>query len=137
MQELITRLASQLGIDPAIAQKAVGIILGFLQQAGPEDKVNQLMDQLPGAREALAAAPEDAEDAGAGGIGSSITGALASVTGGDDGIMGSLSKLQGLGLDMGQAKSVAEETMNFAKEKADGDLVEQIKDSIPALKAFL
>ena len=137
MQELITRLAGQLGIDEAIAQKAVGIILSFLQSAGPEDKVNQLMDALPGAREALAAAPDDAEDAGGGGIGASITGAIASVAGGDDGIMGSLSKLQGLGLDMGQAKSVAEETMNFAKENADSDLVDQIKDSIPGLSAIL
>ena len=39
MGELIDRVASQVGIDRAVAEKSVGIILDFLLKEGPTDKV--------------------------------------------------------------------------------------------------
>ena len=59
MEELIGRIVSNVGIDEGLAQKAVGMILGFLQQEGPEDKVSSLMGALPGAEDLISAASGD------------------------------------------------------------------------------
>src|ERR1700749_3812790 len=37
MDELIGRLAAKAGIDDAVAEKTIGIILGFLRNEGPSD----------------------------------------------------------------------------------------------------
>jgi len=39
MDELIGRLVASIGVDRTAAEKAVGIILQFLVQEGPADKV--------------------------------------------------------------------------------------------------
>ena len=49
MDELVARLVANVGVDKATAEKAVGIILDFLLKEGPSDKVQALIDQLPGA----------------------------------------------------------------------------------------
>ncbi len=49
MDELIGRLAAKAGIDSAVAEKTVGIMLGFLGSEGPSDKVQALIDKIPGA----------------------------------------------------------------------------------------
>ena len=55
MDELIGQLAAKAGIDEAVAEKTIGIILGFLRNEGPSDKVQALIDQIPGAEAAIAA----------------------------------------------------------------------------------
>ena len=55
MDELIGRLAAKAGIDSAVAEKTIGIVLGFLRNEGPSDKVQALIDQIPGAEAAIAA----------------------------------------------------------------------------------
>ena len=55
MDELIGQLAAKAGIDNAVAEKTVGIILGFLRNEGPSDKVQALIDKIPGAEAAIAA----------------------------------------------------------------------------------
>ena len=55
MDELIGQLAAKAGIDSAVAEKTIGIILGFLRNEGPSDKVQALIDQIPGAEAAIAA----------------------------------------------------------------------------------
>ena len=55
MDELIGRLATKAGIDSAVAEKTIGIIPGFLRNEGPSEKVQALIDQIPGAEAASAA----------------------------------------------------------------------------------
>src|SRR5258708_12496867 len=55
MDELIGRLAIKAGIDSAVAERTIGIILGFLRNEGPSDKVQALIDRIPGAEAAIAA----------------------------------------------------------------------------------
>ena len=50
MNELVGRLVAEHGIDRDVAEKAVGIILAFLIKEGPADKVQPLIDRMPGAR---------------------------------------------------------------------------------------
>ena len=57
MDELVGRLVAELGIDREVAEKAVGIILAFLIKEAPADKIKPLLDAMPGAAEAAAAAP--------------------------------------------------------------------------------
>lgn len=51
MDELISRIMAASGLDQSLAQKAVGIILAFLQKEGPAAEIGQLMAALPGAQE--------------------------------------------------------------------------------------
>jgi len=121
MDELVKRIADNVGIDPAVATKAIGIMLSFLLKDGPSDKVKTLVDQVPGADAAIAAA--DAEgSSGMFGLG---------------GVMGVGSKLMGLGLGMGQVQGVAREVIAFAREKIGDDTVNEIVGAIPGLSQFV
>src|ERR1700761_2147550 len=93
MDELIGRLAAKAGIDEAVAEKTIGIILGFLRSEGPSDKVQTLIDRIPGAEAAIAA--------------SSNSGGLARLMGG--GLMALGTKLMSLGLGMGEIQNIARE----------------------------
>ena len=53
MDELIGQLASKAGIDSVVAE-TIGIVLGFLRNEGPSDKVQALIDQIPGTEAAIA-----------------------------------------------------------------------------------
>lgn len=114
MDELVAKVAAATGIDPATSRKAVVVILQFLLNAGPKDKVNALIDQLPGARAAL----------GNGG-------------GGPADIMGAFGALTGVGLDMGQIQGVASAFGQVAREHAGAEAVDQVVAAIPGLSQFV
>ena len=56
MNELVGWLAAKAGIDDAIAEKTVGIMLDYLRSEGPPETVQVLIDSIPGAEAAIAAA---------------------------------------------------------------------------------
>jgi len=89
MDELIGRLAAKAGIDNAVAEKTIGIILGFLRNEGPSDNVQALIDKIPGAEAAIAA--------------SSNGSGLGRLMGG--GLMALGTKLMGLGLGMARFRT--------------------------------
>jgi hypothetical protein len=124
MEELIARIVSNVGIDDDTARKAVGVILSFLYQQGDRDKVVALIEAIPGAQDFVTA--EEA-DSGLGGLGS-LTGS---------GAMAVLGELQGLGLGMGEIQGVTKETVDFARERAGDDIVNDIVASIPGLGQFV
>jgi hypothetical protein len=117
MDELVGRLVAELGIDREVAEQAVGIILAFLIKEAPADKVKPLIDALPGAEEAAAAAPSP----GVFSMG---------------GIMGVGTQLVGLGLGMGEVQDVARTLLSFAREKAGEDAVGELVGAIPGLSQF-
>ena len=120
MDELIGQLATKAGIDRSVAEKTVGIILGFLRNEGPSDKVQALIDQIPGA-EALIA-------------GSSGGGGLARLMGG--GLMALGAKLMGLGLGMTEIQTVARELLRFGRDKIGADHMGEIIAGTPGLSQF-
>jgi hypothetical protein len=122
MDELIGRLVANVGVDRAAAEKAVAIILQFLVQEGPADKVQDLVDKLPGAAAAIqAAAPADN---GAGGMFGS-------------GVMAAGTRMMAAGLSMGQVQAVTRETIAFARERVGEDAVGEIVGAIPGLGQFI
>ena len=126
MDELIARIVSNVGIDDATARGAVRIILSFLYQEGDRSKVIALSERLPGS-EAYIETSEDDSMGTLGGLGGMMGG----------GAMAVLGKLQGLGLGMGQIQGVTQETVNFARERAGRDVVDDIVASIPGLGQFV
>jgi len=121
MDELIGRLVANVGVDRAAAEKAVGIILQFLIKEGPADKVQNLIDKLPGADAAMQATPADE---GAGGM-----------FGG--GVMAAGARMMAVGLSMGQVQAITRETIGYAREKVGEDVVGEIVGAIPGLGQFV
>jgi hypothetical protein len=124
MDELIERLVANVGVDKATAEKALGIILDFLAKEGPPDKVQALLDRMPGADGVIAAA-RASEGSGGGFLGDM------------GGVMGVGSRMMAAGLDMGQIQGITRETIGYAREKAGEDVVGDIVDSIPGLGQFV
>jgi hypothetical protein len=120
MDELIGTLAVKAGIENAVAEKTIGIILGFLRKEGPSDKVQALIDKIPGAEAAIAA--------------SSNGGGLAKLMGG--GLMALGTKLMGLGLGMGEIQNVARELFKFGRDKIGADQMGEIIAGTPGLRQF-
>lgn len=121
MDELVARLVANIGVDRAVAEKSVGIILAFLINEGPADKIQALMEKLPGAEAAAHSAANSS-----GGIGGLM-----------GGIMGVGTKLMAAGLGMGQIQGVTREIIAFAREKAGEDTVGEIVGAIPGLGQFV
>jgi hypothetical protein len=120
MDELIGRLAVKAGIDDAVAEKTIGIILGFLRNEGPSEKVQALIEQIPGAEAAIAT--------------SSNSGGLARLMGG--GLMALGTKLMGLGLGMTQIQNIAREIFRFGRDKIGADQMNEIIAGTPGLSQF-
>lgn len=119
MDELIGQLAAKASIDRSVAEKTIGIILGFLRSEGPSDKVQALIDQIPGAEAAIAAANG---------------GTLARLMG--NGLMAVGTKLMGLGLGMVEIQTVARELLRFGRDKIGADHMGEIIAGTPGLSQF-
>ena len=122
MDELIARLVANVGVDRAAADKAVGIILDFLSKEGPPDKVQPLIDKLPGAQALIQS--QQASDTGGGMFGMG-------------GLMGAGTKMMAAGLSMGQVQGVTKEVIAYTREKAGEDAVGEIVGAIPGLSQFV
>ena len=120
MDELVGRLASKTGIDGAVAEKTIGIILSFLRNEGPSDKVQALIDEIPGAEAAIEA--------------SGNGGGFARLMGG--GLMAVGTRLMGLGLGMGEIQSIARELFKFGRDKIGADRMGEIIAGTPGLSQF-
>jgi hypothetical protein len=123
MDELIGQLATKAGIDGVVAEKAVGIMLGFLRDEGPSDKVQALIDSVPGA-EALIATSSS----------SNVGGGFTKLMGG--GLMALGTKLMGLGLGMNDIQSVARELFKFGRDKIGADQMAEIIAGTRGLSQF-
>jgi hypothetical protein len=120
MDELIGRLAVKAGIENAVAEKTIGIILGFLRNEGPSEKVQALIDQIPGAEAAISATSNS------GGLGRLMCG----------GLMALGTRLMGLGLGIGDIKNIARELFRFGRDKIGADQMGEIISGTPGLSQF-
>ena len=120
MNELVEQLAAKAGIDKAVAEKTIGIILGFLRNEGPSDKVQALIDTIPGAESAVEASGKG------GGLGGLMGG----------GLMALGSRLMGLGLGIGEIQNVARELFRFGRDRIGADQMGEIIAGTPGLSQF-
>ncbi len=134
MEELITNIASKMGIDEALAQKGISIVLSLVQSQGDDGLVGQLFDKMPGAGDLASAGASALKSGGGGGLMGMVGGMLG---GGAGDIMSAVSQLKSDGLETGQIKELGSEVLGYAKEQGGDDLVGQITSSIPGLDKFL
>ena len=107
MDELTAWLASKAGIENTVAEQTIGIILGYLRNEGPTDKVQVLIDKIPGAEAAISASEN-----GSG---------LARLMGG--GLMAVGTRLMGLGLGVSDIQNIARELFRFGRDKIGEDQI--------------
>jgi hypothetical protein len=119
MDELIARLATKAGIDDAVAERTIGVVLSFLRSEGPSDKVQALIDQIPGAEATISASNNDG---------------LVKLMGG--GLMAVGTKLMGLGLGMSEIQNIAREFFRFGRDKIGADQMGEIIVGTPGLSQF-
>jgi hypothetical protein len=120
MDELIERLAAKTGIDDAVAEKTVGLILNFLRSEGPSEEVQTLIDQIPGAETAISASGHG------GGFGKLMGNDLISLG----------TKLMGLGLGVSEIQNIARELFKFGRDKIGADRMNEIISGTPGLGQF-
>jgi hypothetical protein len=130
MNEVVTQIADRVGIAPDLAEKSVGMMLGFLQREADDGPVAQMIEAIPGAADLVA--KFNGEGAGGGGLLGGLMGAL-----GGGGIMGLGQQLMSQGLGMGEITALAKETIAVAKQYAGEDVVDQVVASVPGLSQFV
>lgn len=130
MNEVVTQIADRVGIAPDLAEKALGMMLGFLQREADDGAVAQMIEAIPGGADLVA--KFNGEGAGGGGLLGGLMGAL-----GGGGIMGLGQQLMSQGLGMGEITSLAKETIAVAKQYAGEDVVDQVVASVPGLGQFV
>ena len=130
MNELVTRVADAVGIDPALAEKAIGMMLGFLQREAADGPVAKMIESIPGAAELVA--KYNGEGTGGGGM---LGGLMSAIGGG--GVMGLGQQLMGEGLGMSEITGLAKETIAVAREHAGDETVDEVVSSVPGLGQFI
>ncbi|MDQ0469695.1 DUF2267 domain-containing protein [Labrys wisconsinensis] len=131
MEELVSRLTAATGLDGATITQATGAILSFLEKEGPAGPVAQLIDAIPGARDAVNSA---VNGEGGGGLMGMLGGMVGHVGGGIAGLGG---QLMGMGLDLGQMQTLGKELFAYASEKAGPEVVGKIVSEVPGLNQFV
>ncbi len=114
MDELIAKIATDAGIDRALARKALAIIVNFLSREAPADHAQALLDKLPGARELAGEA-----------------------SGGSTGVMGAFNELSSAGLGLGAVQQVVGGFVAYARDKAGNAEVDAVINAIPGLSQFV
>jgi hypothetical protein len=119
MDELIGQLAAKAGIDRSVAEKNIGIILGFLRSEGPSGKVQALINQIPGAEAAITASS-------GGGLARLMSNSLMAVG----------TKLIGPGFSITEVQTVARELLRYGHGKIGADRMGGIIAGTPGLSQF-
>lgn len=131
MEQLISQLASQFGIDEALAHKAVGMVLSLLQNQGDSSAVSELFEKLPGAGDLAA---QYADGGGGGGLGGMLGGLMG---GGAGEAMKLVGALQSDGLSMDQIKGIGTGLLEHAKQEGGEDLVRRAVEGIPGVSDYI
>ncbi|MFP5075787.1 hypothetical protein ACLE20_00615 [Rhizobium sp. YIM 134829] len=130
MNELVTRVADTVGIEPALAEKAIGMMLGFLQREAADGPVARMIEQTPGATDLVARFNGEGSDGGG------LLGKMFSAVGGG-GVMALGQQLMAEGLSMGEITALAKETIRYAREQAGDETVDEVVASVPGLSQFV
>lgn len=153
MQDIIDKIAADVGIDPALAEKATSMIADFIATQAPAGYVEQIKQYVPGFDQLIAqgaAHTEAAQAADAAASGGGLMGALGGLMSGGGGIAGALGGLMGGaqggamgaamamlghlgkdGLDLGQVKQIATSLVAQLRTVAGDENVDKLISGIP------
>ncbi|MCC3244870.1 DUF2267 domain-containing protein [Methylocystis sp. WRRC1] len=135
MDQWVGHIAASVGIEPAVARLAIGHVFGFLLKQNPDGPADELIDKIPGAREAVADAAKAPRRR------SLLSGVLTGVSGMMGGAKGDMlaltSSLTSLGLSADQLKRLAHEIFGGAELVIGREKLRVMTDPIPGLSGFL
>jgi len=120
MDELLQRLEEKADVGPEAGRKAIGAVLSYLDRNAPAEKMAPLYAAIPGSKELTAGKK-------GGGLFGMIGGSL----------MGVYSQLTAAGLSTTQMQKAGTEILAFAREKVGDAAVDDIANSVPALRNLL
>jgi hypothetical protein len=120
MDELVAQLAAKAGVESIVAEKTAGAILGFLRDEGPSGKIQNLIDAISSAEEAIEASNNSL------GINRLMGG----------GLMALGTRLMGLGLGIGEIQKIARELFRYGRDKIGADQMDAIIAGTPGLRQF-
>jgi hypothetical protein len=121
MDELLARIEARVGVTADVARKAIGVIVTHLDEHAPAERMTELFAAIPGAADLVGQKKK--------------TGLIGKMLGG--GLIGVYNDLRATGMDTGQMQGAGEELMDFARERAGAETVDEILASVPGLKQFL
>lgn len=159
MQEIIDRIAAEIGVAPDVAHKATSMIVAFIVTEAPAEYVDAIRQNVPGFDELVAtgAAHTEAAEASSGGTsGGGLMGAFGGLMGGGGGLMGALGglmggsqggglagalsllgRLQQDGLDIDQVKTLAGGLLGELRQVAGEENVAKLVSGIPGADRLL
>ena len=139
MEALIKQLSERLGIDQGTAEAATGKAMSMIKQNVDHDTFSSLASRIPGLDGLVSKADADNNDGDeGGGLMGSLTGMASGFLGGSAGNALELgSILSGKGLPMDKMGEFAEMLVNFIKDHAGEEILEQIFAKFPILKSLL
>lgn len=164
MDELIASVAEQIGVEEEVAKKAVGAVLKFIKENQDKIDFEAILEKLEGAQELVATREAEEETSqqvaqpGGGGIFGlvfsilKILGVIAMLKSFLQPIFGDgavklidsvedgaelADVMNKLGIDAEQGSKITKMLFTFMKDKLDADLVEQLLEAVPAVKAFV
>lgn len=133
MEPLLERLAKQLGIDKELARVAVGHVFAFLLKRHPDGAAKELVENFPGAAEAVALA-EAAPRRGLRGL----IGKVGEMIGGSTGdVVALTTRLTGMGFSPVQLQQLTRQTFGAAESVIGREKLQTMTDEIPGLSKFL
>lgn len=139
MDELIEQLTSKLGIDASIANAGVSKTMAMVKQHAGDDLFGKISGAIPGADEAAVAGDEAnaAPDDGGGMFGKLAGMASAALGGNAGGGLEIASALASTGVDSSKLGPFIATIVDFIREKAGDEVVDQILSKFPMLKTLL
>jgi len=138
MEEFIQSIAKQLGISEDVAKSITAKVMGLIKGKLGDSDFSSLASKIPGADNLAAGNAGITEGSGGGGLLGSLTKMASSAIGGDAGEgLEIAGMMKSAGLDTEQGTSFLSKMVEFIKEKAGDQIVDQITEKIPALKSVL
>jgi len=133
MEAWLEQLSKNLGIDKEVARIAVGHVFAFLLKRHPNGAAKELVENFPGAAEAIAAAgaaPRRGLRGLVGKVGEMVGGAAGDV-------VALTTRLTGMGFSPNQLQQLARQTFGAAESAIGREKLRTMTDEIPGLSKFL
>jgi hypothetical protein len=130
MADLITELASKIGISPETARRGLGTLLAALQHVLPADSFAKIEGAIPGAANMLADAQAQGE-APAGGILGAIKDMAGKLFGGGGSPEAMAAHFGKLGFSPDQVKHFFAQVVEFLRSRLPPDVMKHVSALLP------
>lgn len=133
IDDLIKHVTNAAGVGETEARSGSGVVLAAMEKFGDAGAIGDLMAKIPGAADLAKeyAGTLEGGDQGGGGL----LGKVLDTFGGDIGkVMGAI---QGVGLDLDQAKALVPAVFDFIKNNVGEDVLEKALSAAPLLRKLI